>query len=283
MTSVTTPTMRTAAQLSASLELSCIDGRHERDVIGTPGGNAGELVLLLNAAAKRFDVDVAQTFEAYLNEFGRFYLHTDTHAAGRLMKRLRSDGVEGAPSEASGRDDINAFIAAPPAAARDRLEQLLIAPEHVGCGHLQLILRDPARYRLDKGITEEVIRAFYRALWRGDQRAHFVMLDGRHREDKVLIIDEPEAVHDATPLPALSDHRGAANAFVYHPAAVTYVRERAAAWLAARLLPDGDADARASVAEELFDTVMVLGAIGLAHTLEAIAADLPVEHIKAGC
>ncbi len=285
MTPNVDPIVRTAGELAGDLELSCVDGRHAQDIVGAPGGNAGELVLLLTAAydqlSKRAEVSVEETFVAYLRAFGRFYLHSDTHAAGNLIVQLRGEGACGLPAEQAGKEALEAFLRHPPVALRPRIEQLLVAPEHVGCGHLQLMLRAPGRYGVRRPVVEAVIRSFYRALWREDVGAHFVLLEGSHQEQAVAVVEEPDGVDDATPLPALNDAHLGQNAFVYHPAAVRFVREKSTRWLAARLLPEADAAERTALTEELLDTVTILGARGLAATLESLAKDLPLVNVPA--
>jgi hypothetical protein len=64
---------------------SCVDGRDEHGVIGTPGGNAGEFLLALTsierATGKHFPVEcMEEVLRGYLDTFGHFYVHSDTDA-----------------------------------------------------------------------------------------------------------------------------------------------------------------------------------------------------------
>lgn len=68
--------------------LSCVDGRDDAGVLGTPGGDAGELVLALSAAEKLTGRALSQPqidalLRRRLDALGRFYLHTDVHEIGR--------------------------------------------------------------------------------------------------------------------------------------------------------------------------------------------------------
>lgn len=130
----------------------CIDGRATSPVVGTPGGDAGELVLALaaleQATGDGVDLDhVDRLFAAYTEEFGRFYLHTDEHALEALEHRLAEDprfaAVKGS---LHGVDAIEELVRRPPPALQPALLDHLTAPEAVGCGHLRLAMQNPEEY-----------------------------------------------------------------------------------------------------------------------------------------
>lgn len=76
--------------------MSCIDGRDDCGVIGTPGGDMGEFIIALTAAEELMnrhltDADVAVLFQRRLDAFGRFYMHTDQACLDKLVDAVRKD------------------------------------------------------------------------------------------------------------------------------------------------------------------------------------------------
>jgi len=84
------------ASMIAHGRVSCIDGRDERGVIGSPGGDGGEFLLTLTAiertTGKTLDEEtVADGLLSQLDTFGDFYMHTDLLAFEALTSALRAD------------------------------------------------------------------------------------------------------------------------------------------------------------------------------------------------
>src|SRR6185369_4096093 len=76
--------------------ISCVDGRDDSGVIGSPGGDAGELLVGLRAleTLMRRELSDAEvdTLMARRNDvFGRFYMHTDIDSANTAIKAIRAD------------------------------------------------------------------------------------------------------------------------------------------------------------------------------------------------
>lgn len=270
---------RRVDDLMHDLPLSCIDGRHASCVVGTPGGNAGELVVLLTAAEHVLgvDVDVAATFDAYLARFGRFYLHSDAHAAGRLVRDAASAVGAELPVPPP-RPALEDLLRRPPAAWRAPLADLLADPDRVGCGHLAAMLRDPAAYRVRAPLVADVLRAFFAAMWRGEPDPVFVVLDGAHDERAVVTFEAPDLLDPTTSLTPSCPERFAHQAFVYHAAAVRFTRRRAARWLVERVRGRPDT----ALTEALVRATHALGDHQLAVTLAALAPGLPRLIVDAG-
>ncbi|MEZ4410305.1 MAG: hypothetical protein R3A52_28070 [Polyangiales bacterium] len=81
-----------ASTLLGASGASCIDGRADTPVLGTPGGDAGELALSLSALEQELGRPlraewIASLFDRYVESFGRFYVHTDRHTLRRLGPR----------------------------------------------------------------------------------------------------------------------------------------------------------------------------------------------------
>jgi hypothetical protein len=255
-------------RLGRDLSLGCVDGRNPGCVAGAPGGNAGLLVLLLasleDIRGQPLSAEQVRTlFEQYRRHFGTFYLHSDQPALLALGRALH-----GAPhgSDASGRAEVlEDLVRNPPEALRPHLLELVAMPDHVGCGHLRLLLTDPGAYRARPELATAVIRAFFQALWDGDEAMLFDVLPGDHREAAVVQVHA-----DAPELLVACPHYGAIELFVHHPDAVAWMQERQArfaaeeGWVLRSQVP------RLVAAQER------LGGLQLQATLERLAAGLPV-------
>jgi hypothetical protein len=249
--------------LSADVWVGCVDGRHPDCVAGAPGGNAGLLVLLLatwEASARRElrPEEVEVLFLRYLDHFGSFYLHTDREAQERLAAALGPEV-----------GDVDALIRnpAPSGEDRTRLLEALLQPDHVGCGHLRLLLEAPGTYRVRRALVEEVLRNFYLRLWGGDARLILDILGGPHQEVAVARI---RAAQGAKELVATCPRHGATELFVYHPDAVDRLHALHADFLAgAGLIPEVRIP-------ECIQAQQRLGELQLQATLERLAPGLPV-------
>jgi rhodanese-related sulfurtransferase len=272
---------------------SCIDGRETHPIIGTPGGDAGELLLLLTAAedagAPPFsEEEVAHLFEAYVDAFGRFYVHSDTRAIERLGDALRADPRFAAHRARLGdARAIEAFVRHPPHVLEAPLLDYLVMPAHVGCGHLRLQLEHPAEYHERQGLAAFVLRTTFRALWRTPERVDFVVLGGEHTESGVLVVHVEGEVHPWSWVPAVAPRNAArvgappgtaaTSAFVVHPEVTDYLRRENAAlllaetpWLEARGQRAATLD-RAHLDEALAR----LGALQWEATVARLGAGLP--------
>lgn len=229
---------KAAALLLAGTE-ACVDGRDEAAVFGTPGGDAGELLLTL-AVKERFgevldDHRIDLLLDAYLDAFGSFYIHTDRHALEHLRQALLAD-----PRFAAERpllEDVAAterYLRAPPVALREALLGHLVDPANVGCGHLRLILQHPDEYGVRDGLAAAFLRAVFRARWRGAAAIDYVVLAGEHHEGAVIRVAQDGEVEPFTRVPAIAPHRGASQVFVAHPQVARFCREQNARFLLQR-------------------------------------------------
>src|SRR5690606_28831709 len=132
--------------------IACVDGRHDGCVTGAPGGNAGALVLVLAALEAEVQQtlafhDVVRLLQRYVARFGRFYMHTATLALSRLVIALQWPTDHGFDTVCAG-----------PRTPEQRAPWLkaLVEPDHVGCGHLSLMLRHPERYGVRRGLVEDL-------------------------------------------------------------------------------------------------------------------------------
>jgi rhodanese-related sulfurtransferase len=270
--------MTRAASLLGSNTVSCIDGRAEGPVLGTPGGDAGELVLSLAALEEVLGRPVTSAwitdlFDRYVAAFGRFYLHTDDHALHRLADDLRGDPRFAAVSSHwHSPEDVSGFLRAPPDTLEDALLEHLTRAEHVGCGHLRLMLQSPARYGVRDGLVQDVLRAALRRGWARPELLEFARLEGEHEERGVLEVRVEHEVHAHTLVPMVTPHVGARELFVLHPQVIDFVRAENAWFLVEQLSPE---DAQRVDAAQLRRHIQHLGARQLAATVERLAPHLP--------
>jgi rhodanese-related sulfurtransferase len=270
--------MTRAASLLGSNTVSCIDGRTAGPVLGTPGGDAGELVLSLAALEEVLGHPVTTAwitdlFDRYVAAFGRFYLHTDEHALHRLADDLRGDArFASASSHWHSPEDISGFLRAPPDALEEPLLEHLTRAEHVGCGHLRLMMQSPARYGVREGLVQDVLRAALRRSWARPELLEFARLEGEHEERGVLEVRVEHEVHAHTLVPMVTPHVGARELFVLHPQVIDFVRAENAWFLVEQLAPE---DAQRVDAAQLRRHIQRLGSRQLAATVERLAPHLP--------
>jgi hypothetical protein len=253
------------SSLLAEGVVSCVDGRHHANTIGAPGGNAGELALLLAAAedlaGTAFDEPTVQRLlRAHVARFGRFYLHTDDHAARALADHVGRPAAE-----------AETLHRAPPPELRNAVLTALPRPEHTGCGHLALMLTAPEAYGTRAALVAAVIRSFYSLLWEG-LALELAILEGRHAECAVLVFDTDRPVDEDTMIPNWCGCDQAPSVFSGHPPAARWMRAQAASWL----VSDAGLPALTGTpAGALVAASDALAARQLGETLDRLAPDLP--------
>ena len=275
--------VKLAALLLAN-QTSCVDGREDRAIIGTPGGDAGELVLGLAAVEKATgqQVDLARMgaiTRAFADTFGGIYLHTDNSALNRLARALRGDPrMEGAVTRLETVRDWESFLRRPPELLRPALLEHLVEPAHVGCGHLKLAMTAPEAYEVRPAIIQEFFRAFYQGLWAGAPDLEWVVLGGEHREGAVVNVTLEGDLWPFSEIPMLAPSIGGVQMFVNHPQVVAYFRAQTAQFFstsATNLLPVGKGDG-----SKLAELLPELGGTQALATLKALAANLPLFGVR---
>jgi hypothetical protein len=262
-----------ADALDAHAFLSCVDGRDPAAVLGTPGGDAGELLLFLAAIEEQTGTEFSQTAVARLvgaaiDRSGRFYMHTDHGALSALASALTQTA---AFAFINGDVAQTEALLRQPGDAADSILPLLVQPANVGCGHLKLILLHPDQYRVRQALTEHFIAAIFGALWAG-RPVHYLALVGGHGEGAVVNVVAGEG---GVGLPAATPCRhnhtaegGSQQMFVNHPEAVDFRRAGLAALLAEQV---GGVEAGALLA-----AATELAGVQLTATLGHLAATLSV-------
>ena len=217
-------------QLTGDEELACIDGRFTGCVLGAPGGDAGEFVVLVGAlekvaGRKAWRGEVERWLEGYMQRHGSFYLHSDRHAMQSLARTVSDDPELSGWLEEAG--DIDALVRQPPREAQEKLRELLIEPRHVGCGHLKTMLSDIEAYGVRRELVEDTIRGFFTLLWQdGPNTANFTILEGEHAESAIIVFDSEQKPNDETLVPALCGSKAGPYFFVDHQPARRFKRQK---------------------------------------------------------
>eukprot|EP00741_Cyanophora_paradoxa_P010296 tig00020516_g9965.t1 len=257
----------------------CIDGRHEAGGVHTPGGDISEFLLALAGyqesalgGAALSEEHVYEMMVAFIDAYAvpgerPFYMHTDHHADAYMRT-------------AAGVDAAYSFAKAP-AGDRDRLLSFASDPATVGCGHLKRTLQHPDVYHTPAALTANVLRAFWRALWRdSDAGTGAVTLHTFHEDanEGAMVVVTGAACGDSvmTFNPKVA---GMGQVLVYQPEAPRHLRQTLARFLCDRR-PALAADAACSVAavRSAMDKIF---AAGLTSTVRAVAADMPQDALAA--
>ena len=218
---------------------SCVDGRDDHGVIGTPGGDAGEFLLALAALEKTTNkaldaAAVSAILERHVDTFGRFYMHTDMHAQNRLIVDgfRRDDRVAphlGTVFEAA---EWRAWMLDPPRAVRPFILDHLTRPDNMGCGHLRFAMTDAASYGVRPELARFFLTAFHELRWAGAPEIEWVVLGGEHNEGAVANVVVEGELHSYTRVPLVSPMVAGAQMFVNHPQVTAFLRRETAAFLA---------------------------------------------------
>lgn len=257
----------------------CVDGRDDRGVCGTPGGDAGELLVVLTALerilGRELDTDeLERIFAHVLDAFGAFYMHTDTHAQNRLIEALRAD-----PRLAMTIDSVSdpiawrRFFANPPEEARDVFLEHLLRPAHVGCGHIRLAWENPTVYGIRSTLVAWFLKRYFEQLWLGATEIEYARLAGEHDEAGVLSVRVDGEIFPFTQIPLVAPACHGKQMFVSHPQVATHYRRQVVELVCRE---PGVPGLSPSMAGRIADVTEELASVQTAATLSALAAGLPI-------
>jgi len=266
----------TLANTLVGVSQSCVDGREPGSVLGTPGGDAGEYLLALAAIEKLTgnpisDDELPRVFQRFLGHFGRFYMHTDSHAMGHLAAALADT-----PEFAHLGGDVAATeaLVRQPGKLADALMPHLLQPSNIGCGHIKLILLHSDDYNVRRGLGEAFLRTVFRALWSGAD-INYVVLQGSHAEGAVVQVTAGKDKHAFTSVPMVAPCHGDTQMFINHPQVVSWLRDQTAQFLVGEEPLLEGVDPKAFVAE-----VNALAGVQLGETLGHLAKGLPIYNAR---
>ncbi len=259
---------------------NCVDGREDHPIIGTPGGDAGELLLLL-ATAERvnhpdFDLDrrIPALLTDYLDTFGQFYMHTDTHALENLLHALHQDPRfrDHVPAEGD-MQHAELLVRHPPESLRPALMEHLLRPSNVGCGHLRLILEHPEEYEVRVELIEAMLRAVFEALWEQREGLEYEVLRGSHEEGAIVSVTVEGPIRSFTWVPEVRPHVLGTQIFINHPQVSAHLRRHATLFLI-----DREPWMHISASQEgaFLNALDELAAVQLEATVRHLAPTLPI-------
>jgi rhodanese-related sulfurtransferase len=257
---------------------SCVDGRDDAGVIGTPGGDAGELLLALAAAEKLSghtftDADVKTLLHKRIDVFGRFYLHSDLSTLNTLIGSLRKDSrLDDTLKGVFDALEWRRFWKNPPQESREVLLEHLLKPDHIGCGHLKLSAKESEAYGARPALVLAFFRAFFELRWEGVDDAEFVPLAGGHQEGAVVNVRIAGHLRPYSLVPLVSPYCGGTQMFVNHPQVADFFRQE----LVGFLVEQECAPLRGLDEGALLDEVRALGTRQMAATLSRLAKGLPI-------
>ena len=269
------------AALVLHAHLSCIDGRDDRGIVGTPGGDAGHFLLALAAIEttlqRSLDTAVVSTFlERRIDALGGFYMHTDHHAMSGIAESMRAD-PRLAATLAEYRDprEFRQFLRRPPLMLREPVLEHLCQTSAIGCGHIRLMHQLSADYQLRPGLVLDVLRAFFRARWEGAFRAEYESLHGHHGERAVLNTRLEGQIQPFSPIPLVSPSAYGCQLFVNHPQVSQYLLRLLVDFLVLQtdLVPEFESDDARPI---LHDAVKDLHAVHVKNSLIHLAKGLPI-------
>jgi rhodanese-related sulfurtransferase len=273
------------ASMLVTGRLSCVDGRDDSGIIGTPGGDAGEFVLAL-AALERVagvaldDATVHALMLRRIDAFGRFYLHTDVNASNTSIRAMRADRrLDEALAHVFHPLEWRRFLRSPPEALRDVVLEHIVVPAHMGCGHLRLSLLHADAYGVRPGLVRSMYRNFLSLRWQGVEENEIAVLPGGHAEGAVVRVFLEDGADAFSNVPLMSPMAAGSQMFLCHPQVSRFLREQMVRFLTRQrdlvALPKGAAEALVAEVERL-------GEVQLGQTLSALAPTLPIFDVTFG-
>jgi rhodanese-related sulfurtransferase len=269
------------AALILHSHLSCIDGRDDCGIVGTPGGNAGQFLLVLAAIESTLQrqldpATIAALLGRRIDALGGFYMHTDHQSMAKAAETMRSDPrLAPALADLEGQRDFGWFLRRPPLRLRDAVLEHLCEPSAIGCGHIRLMHQHSADYQVRPGLVLDFVRAFFRARWEGAFRAEYQSLPGGHGERAVVNTRVVGKIQPFSLIPLVSPSAFGCQMFVNHPQVSEYLLRLKVDFLLqqADLVPEF---ALSDVRPVLHMEVASLHAIHVQNSLGHLARGLPI-------
>jgi len=195
---------------------SCLDGRSNTPIIGTPGGDAGEFILALMVyedllgGGRKLSQDIVDLFfTKYLQimKQPKFIMCTDDSSISHIEKDLATEGINILnPRQNIMQDILNTAIKA----------------ENIGDLHLKMMLKYPYQFSIRKEIFEMFIVSFYNVLWNKNsdisKKLELRILSGNHDENAFIEVRSEEACQRAKLAPLFSSkyHKNNNMVFINH-------------------------------------------------------------------
>jgi len=192
--------------------LHCMDARRHNCVVGAPGGNLGESLLILASAETVHGQHYKPRFLRWYihrssDSLGRFYLHTDNQTLQSLIDALEHD--EQLASWTSAYATPEAFFQGllnPPRELQSALLAYLVKPQYVGCDSLRLFLENREQLNMRPKLIEDTLASFYILLWGHHPAMTLELLEANQSQTAFVCINSDEDIQDQTPIPYTCNH-----------------------------------------------------------------------------
>lgn len=211
---------------------ACVDGRDDSGVVGTPGGDAGEMLLTCAAietlTGKPFTrARLEGLFAHTLDAFGAFYMHTDWDSLDLMITSMRGDKrLDAALAHVTDPIAWRRFYASPPASVRDIVLEHVLMPAHVGCGHIKQMWTKGDDYGVRPGLVKDFLDLYHRAKWAGAAEIELAPLGGDHDEAAVLSVKLEGDIFPFSQIPLVAPACHGRQVFVSHPQVAAYYRHQ---------------------------------------------------------
>eukprot|EP00299_Pterocystis_sp_00344_P014090 c6967_g1_i1.p1 GENE.c6967_g1_i1~~c6967_g1_i1.p1 ORF type:complete len:415 (-),score=119.11 c6967_g1_i1:80-1324(-) len=208
---------------------STIEGRIDRPVLTTPGGDMGEFLNAMDVYEELIHTPLTDgQCVTYLREYLRytvkksFYMSTDTSATKMLQVNLGMTGLDV-------RDE-------PPPSVRAAVLKALTLPEHVGDSHLRNMMMKPNEYDIRPELPACAIRAFFTLLWNKQEpfgrKLRLVELDGTNQEKAVIKLKTSKTCVNLGIAPLLPPRSSKGTVVLIHSQAAAVMRGELARFFA---------------------------------------------------
>lgn len=205
----------------------CLDGRYNKPVLSTTGGDAGEFILALNIFEDLLNEnnnnntillnqeDVDFILYKYINQSNSqpFYMCTDDNAINHIEKELQIEGLN---------------IINPRENIKNDLFNLITESENIGDLHIRLMLKYPEKYGIRKDLIIMFLNSFYKLYWNNKNikdKMELDILTGDHNENAFIEVRSENECQKEKIAPLIPTQDKFISVFVHHLDAVSIKRK----------------------------------------------------------
>lgn len=205
----------------------CLDGRYNKPVLSTTGGDAGEFILALNIFEDLLNEnnnnntillnqeDVDFILYKFINQSNSqpFYMCTDDNAINHIEKELQIEGLN---------------IINPRENIKNDLFNLITESENIGDLHIRLMLKYPEKYGIRKDLIIMFLNGFCELYWNNKNikdKMELDILTGDHNENAFIEVRSENECQKEKIAPLIPTQDKFISVFVHHLDAVSIKRK----------------------------------------------------------
>ena len=205
----------------------CLDGRYNKPVLSTTGGDAGEFILALNIFEDLLNEnnnnntillnqeDVDFILYKFINQSNSqpFYMCTDDNAINHIEKELQIEGLN---------------IINPRENIKNDLFNLITVSENIGDLHIRLMLKYSEKYGIRKDLIIMFLNSFYKLYWNNKNikdKMELDILTGDHNENAFIEVRSENECQKEKIAPLIPTQDKFISVFVHHLDAVSIKRK----------------------------------------------------------